>query len=107
MPQKSTVQKVLEELMEMRLEVGQLKITQSDMVNKQNNYIKKQDEIIGLLENNDSIGKIGYIQKVDKIEDRLGKVENVVTLTTGKVTFAALILGAVGGFVIKMWTLFK
>jgi len=107
MPQKSTIQKVLEELMEMRLEVGQLKITQSDMLNKQDNYIRKQDEIIGLLENNDSIGKIGYIQKVDKLEERLGKVENVVTLTTGKVTFAVLVLGIVGGFVIKMWTLFK
>ena len=99
--------KVLDSLTSLEKEIGYMKIKQSDMLNKQDGYIKKQDEIIGLLENNDSIGKVGYIQKVDQLDDRLGKVESDVKLTIGKVSFAVMALTVIGGLVLKAYSAFK
>ena len=105
--EKDLLNEVLIKLNELQTEIGVLKITQSDMLNKQDGYIKKQDEIISILENNDKIGQVGYIQKVDMIDTRLIKVESDVKMGVGKITFATATILAVGGLMIKLYTMFK
>jgi len=107
MNQKEQITQILIHVERLSLEMGQMKIVQSDMQNKQEGFIKKQDWFISIMENNETIGKIGYIQRVDENTERIEKVETTIKVTLGKIVAGGGVLMFIGAFLIKVFDYFK
>lgn len=79
----------------------------ANLTTQLSSHINSQDlvnqRVLTILENDDKIGKIGIVNRVDHIDERLTKIETRNKITAGKLVTASGIfafLGAVG------WKLF-
>lgn len=83
------------------LSLAEMKIVQSDLINKQEGYTKKQDYLISIIESNDKINKKGLYEQVNDNTEDVKDLKTKEAVQKGQIKVVGFLSGAIGaGFLL-------